>query len=319
VPQRRRDARTPGRGGPAGVLLTAPATKPAEQAASAGRAGNLALLKAAEPGPRRRRTIDAVLLAVGAVLVALGAVIAESAPAQDERVEQAFVTVLGWAPAVWRVALVCALVLALAIVADALFRRRWDLVRDLVVALLGVVGMASVLGRLVEADWLPIEADLWSRWGFPELRLAVATAVLAVAGPELVRPVRVLATWLVPLAALGTVALEAVSPAGALGGLALGLAVAAFVRLAFGSTAGVPPTALVGTALATLGVEVSDLRISERQRIGAAEYLGHDMDGGPLKVRVLGRDAQDTQRLARNWRLLVYRDPPRSVAAGRLD
>ena len=34
---------------------------------------------------------------------------------------------------------------------------------------------------------------------------------------------------------------------------------------------------------------------------------------------MLGRDAQDTQRLARRWRTLAYRDPPRSVAVGRLE
>ena len=36
-------------------------------------------------------------------------------------------------------------------------------------------------------------------------------------------------------------------------------------------------------------------------------------------MRVLGRDAQDTQRLARRWRLLAYRDPPRSAPVGRLE
>ena len=34
---------------------------------------------------------------------------------------------------------------------------------------------------------------------------------------------------------------------------------------------------------------------------------------------MLGRDAQDSQRLARRWRSLSYRDPPRSVASGRLE
>ena len=34
---------------------------------------------------------------------------------------------------------------------------------------------------------------------------------------------------------------------------------------------------------------------------------------------MLSRDAQDTQRLARRWRSLAYRDPPRSVAVGRLE
>ena len=37
------------------------------------------------------------------------------------------------------------------------------------------------------------------------------------------------------------------------------------------------------------------------------------------QLRVLGRDAQDTQRLARRWRLLAYKDPPRSAPIGRLE
>ena len=71
--------------------------------------------------------------------------------------------------------------------------------------------------------------------------------------------------------------------------------------------------------LASLGVVVDGLRISERQRIGSAEYFGTSADGSPFKVRVLGRDAQDTQRLVRRARLLMYRDPPRSAPVGRLE
>ena len=41
--------------------------------------------------------------------------------------------------------------------------------------------------------------------------------------------------------------------------------------------------------------------------------------GSPVRVRVLGRDAQDTQRFARRWRLLAYRDPRRSAPIGRLE
>jgi glycosyltransferase 2 family protein len=280
---------------------------------------NLELLAEAEPGRRNRRTIDGVLLAVGAFVVALAAVIAKSAPAQDARVGHAVVAVLGWAPAVCRVALSGALVLALAIIADVVLRRRWALARDLAVALLILGGVACVLGRIVEADWLPVEADLFARWGFPELRLACVVAVVTVAGPELVQPVRRLSVWLVPLAALATVALEAADPSTVLGGLALGLGAGALVRLAFGSAAGVPPVDGVRGQLAALGVETLELRIAERQRVGAAEYAGHDAEGSPLRVRVLGRDAQDTQWLARRWRLLAYRDPPRSAPVGRLE
>ena len=164
-----------------------------------------------------------------------------------------------------------------------------------------------------------MEPHLLSQWGYPEVRLGAATTVLVVVGPELVRPVRLLAIWLVPLAALGAVVFAAALPSAVLGALALGLASAALVRLVFGTAAGVPPAADIKAALATLGVEVPDLRPAARQRIGSAEYVGHDAEGRPLKVRVLGRDAQDTQRLARWWRSLSYRDPPRSVAVGRLE
>jgi tRNA A-37 threonylcarbamoyl transferase component Bud32 len=81
----------------------------------------------------------------------------------------------------------------------------------------------------------------------------------------------------------------------------------------------VPPTAQVRAALASLGVEVGDLAPVERQDVGAAEYVGHDREGHPLKARVLGKDAQDTQRLARRWLLLAYRDPPRRAPIGRLE
>ena len=201
----------------------------------------------------------------------------------------------------------------------ALLRRRWALARDLLVALLVVGAVGSVLGRIVESDWFVVDADLWSRWGFPELRIACVAAVVAVAGPELVRPVRVLAAWLVGLAALGAVALDAALPSAVLGALALGLGAGALVRLAFGTAAGVPPAEQVRVALAALGVEVSDLKAS-RGGSGSARRSTSGMTcTGQLNARVLGRDAQDTQRLARRWRLLAYRDPPRSVAVGRLE
>jgi glycosyltransferase 2 family protein len=277
------------------------------------------LLTPAEPGRRNRRTIDAVLVGAAAVLAGLTAVVAKSAPEVDEEVAQALMTVFGWAPYFWRIVFVGALLLALVIVADVLLRRRWLLARDLLIALVLVVVVASILGRIVDAEWSQADPHVFSNWGFAELRLAGVVAVITVAGPELVRPARVLACWLAGLAAIGAAVLDAGLPSQVLGALAVGLAIGAFVRLALGSAAGVPPVELVRGALASLGVAVDDLRVSERQRIGAAEFVGRAVDGSPLKVRVLGRDAQDTQRLARRWRLLAYRDPPRSAPVGRLE
>src|SRR6266699_1374027 len=277
-----------------GAVLTATAgTSRDEAAASAERSWRVVLLAETEPGRRNRRTIDSAFLLLAAIVIGLSAVIASSAPGQDRDVAQALTTVFGWAGALWRTAFFGVLGLAVVLVVDVVLRRRWDLVRDLLVAALGVVGAAIVLGQVVESDWFPLKAHLLARWGYPELRLAGATAVVVVVGASL--------------------------PSGALAGLALGLAAGAIARLAFGTAAGVPPTAQVRDAIASLGIEVGDLRPSAQQHVGAAEYLGHDAEGHALKVRVLGRDAQDTQRLARQWRLLSYKDPPRSAPTGRLE
>jgi glycosyltransferase 2 family protein len=277
------------------------------------------LLTETEPGRRNRRTIDAALLAWAAVVIGLTAVVASSAPESDVAVADALKTVLGWADTLWRVAFVALLAGAIAIVADVVVERRWSLARDLVVAVLVVFAAGVVLGGIVESDWFPIKDHLLSRWGYPELRLAVATAIIVVAAPELLRAVRAVATCLIPLATVGAVVLGAALPASALGALAVGLGAGALVRLVFGSGAGVPPTATVRAALEALGVAVADLRPAAQQHVGAAVYVGHDGDAQPLKVRVLGKDAPDTQRLARRWRLLAYRDPPRSAPVGRLE
>jgi uncharacterized membrane protein YbhN (UPF0104 family)/tRNA A-37 threonylcarbamoyl transferase component Bud32 len=301
------------------ALTTAAGTRQDEPDAPTERSWRVALLAETEPGRRNRRTIDSVFLLVAAIVIGLSAAIASSAPAQDQDVAQALTTVFGWAGALWRIAFFGLLGLAVVLVVDVLLRRRWDLLRDLIVAALAVSGAAVVLGRAVESDWLPLKAHLLAHWGYPELRLAGATAVMVVVGPELVRSVRLLGTWLVPLASLGAVVLGAALPSGALAGLALGLGAGAIARLAFGTAAGVPPTAQVRDAMASLGIEVSDLKPSAEQHVGAAEYVGHDAQGHALRARVLGRDAQDTQKLARRWRLLSYKDPPRSAPTGRLE
>jgi glycosyltransferase 2 family protein len=280
---------------------------------------NLSLLTPVEPGRRNRRPIDVAFLAVGALLLALASELAASAPGTDRDLADGLTTVLGWANAVWRTVFLAVLLLAVAILVDIVRERRWELARDLAVALVTVYGLGILLGGVVKSDWFPIEAHVWSDWGFPELRLASATAVISVAAPELVRSVRIAGTWLVGLAALGVIAFEGALPSGALGGLSLGLGAAALVRLAFGSAAAVPSIDEVRRELTALGVEVSGLTPAARQQIGSAEYVARDAKGRALRVRVLGRDAQDTQRLARQWRLLAYKDPPRSAPVGRLE
>jgi glycosyltransferase 2 family protein len=299
--------------------LTATGSGREERAAPSAHSWDPALLAEIEPGRRNRRTVDAGFLLLAAIVIGLTAVVASSTPGVDRDIAGALATLFGWADALWRAVFVALLVLAVAVVVDVLLHRRWSLAFDLLVAVVPLAALGLSLGGVVESDWFPVKDHLLSRWGYPELRLATATAVLVVTGPELVRWARVLAIWLVPFAALGLIVLEAALPSGALGGLAVGLAVGSIVRLAFGSAAGVPPTERIRAAMAGLGVEVRNFAPSGQQRIGAAEYVGRDLSGEPLKARVLGRDSQDTQRLARRWRLMAYRDPPRSAPIGRLE
>jgi uncharacterized protein (TIRG00374 family) len=284
--------------------MTAARTSGDEEAVSS-RSWSISLLAETEPGRRNRRLIDAAFVALAAIVIVLTAVVASSAERRDEDVAEALQTVLAWADSLWRLVFVGANLLALVVVLDALLQRRWSLARDLLVAAPLAVGAGLMLDAVIESDW-------------PELWLATATAILVVAAPELVRWVRLAAAWSLPFAAIGTVVLGSGLPSGALGVLAVGLATGATVQLVFGTAAGVPPTEHVRSALAALGVAVAELAPATRQRVGYAEYVGRDARGS-LKVRLLGRDAQDTQRLARRWRLLAYRDPPRSAPVGRLE
>ena len=299
-------------------LTTTPAIA-SEPPSDNSRPWGVALLTETEPGRRNRRTIDSVFLGLAAFVIGLSGVIASSAPNKDEDVAEALITILGWADPLWRGLFVGVLVLAAVVTVAVFLRRRWDLARDLLLAAVLVAGAAIPLAGVVVSDWMPLEAHVLSQWGYPELRLAIATTVIVVVGPELARHVRVLATWVVPMAALGAVVIGATLPSAILAALALGIGAAALVRLAFGTAEGFPPSDDVRRALATLGIDVADLRPAALQQRGAVEYVGRDASGIQLKVRMLGRDAQDTQRIARRWRALAYRDPPRSVADGRLE
>src|SRR5262249_61158729 len=100
------------------------------------RSWNVSPLPRAEPQRRNRRTIDGAVGACAAIGAGLGAVAARSAPEVDEEIGNAIATALGWAPGLWRAVLIVTLALAVLIVVDALWEKRWLLARDLLLALL---------------------------------------------------------------------------------------------------------------------------------------------------------------------------------------
>ena len=177
------------------------------------------------------------------------------------------VTVLGWAPALWRVALLGALVLACAIVADSLLQRRWALVRDLAVACDHRRRAREPPRSFRRRRLAPGRGGLSGRGGAsPSSGSRSWSPFSSSPAPSSSDPCAPLHIGSCSSAAVGTVALEAASPSRASGGLALGLAAGAFVRLAFGSAAGVPRDgSACATALAALGVDVR-----RPARLGAA-------------------------------------------------
>ena len=300
------------------------ATRGRNDYASSRQAGGITLLADVETGRRNRRAIDGAVLLAAAVVAGLTAAVASSAKAEDSDVARAAVTVFGWAESFWRVSLVGLLGFALVVVVDVFLRRRWGLARDLLAAALLVLATGGCSCGASSSPTGSRSRATCCRAGVTRSSGSQPRSrVLVVAGPELVRWARLLATWLVPFAMVGAVVLGAALPSAALGALALGLGAGAIVRLVFGSAAGVPPTAQVRDALTRArhrGTRPERLRSGSRS--ATAEYVGHDADGRPLKVRVLGRDAQDTQRLARRWRLArlsrsAEERPGRPPRAGR--
>jgi undecaprenyl-diphosphatase len=199
----------------------------------------------------------------------------------------------------------------LLVVGAAVIGRRWRLARDL--ALAG--GLAWVIARLIGAltsgssmsDAISVTVRLGDGSpAFPAVRLAVVTAVVAVAAPYLARPTRRFGWLVVATMTVGAMYLGVAYPNAAVAAVVLGWGLAALVHLAFGSPGGRPSVAQVQAGLAELGVVVRDLRLAPSQPDSATLMTASD-DHGPLSIRVLGRDAVDAQVLAKMWHAFLYR------------
>jgi undecaprenyl-diphosphatase len=199
------------------------------------------------------------------------------------------------------------------VVFGAILARRWRLARDIAVA--GAI--AWFLGRLIAFDVertdlahaLSLSFGTRTSPPFPLVRVALAVAVITVAGRYLTRPVRWTGRGFV--IALGVVAMYLGRGylTDLLGAIVLGWGVANLVRYLFGTPIGRPTVAQVRRALDDLGVAVTGLRLAPDQPVGRAQFEAETAEGGrPLRVVALGRDEADAQLMARTWRFVAYRD-----------
>jgi glycosyltransferase 2 family protein len=290
----------------------------ADAPAEAGTEGGLpfvrvphSLFASAGDEPRRRRVDDVVVLAFAAATVLVAALLADETGDAGEAAVDSLDGLLGWLDPVWAAAYVASTLLVVVILVAALAGRRYALLRD---ALLGgglCLGIGALVTSAVDGRWPAWSGVLWSGDPptYPSLRLAVVTAIALVALPDLTRPIRYAALVVVGLSTVAATVLGDAYPIHVLGGLALGVGVGAAVRLAFGSSAGFPHERRVLADLAALGIDAVDVWRDDDQRGGVARYRAVGRRGEGWAVAVYGRDARDTQMLARMWRMFWYRDP----------
>jgi uncharacterized protein (TIRG00374 family) len=199
-------------------------------------------------------------------------------------------------------------------------RTRRDLVRDLAIVIGLALLLIVVLTRLVSGEWPVLLPELFNQAEtlYPVARVAIVSAVLVVAGPELVLPFRRVGWLMIVLMGLIAVALGYGLPGDAAGGLGVGFLSASVVLVAFGSARGFPDIDEVRSGLRALRVEVADLEVSRYQTWGARSFDASTPEGSPMRVRVYGRDAKDAQRATIWWRSIWYRDAGPALTSSRL-
>lgn len=270
--------------------------------------------------PRSRRATDVVLLVPALIGVLLAIVVYP--PSGFESSLQAFLaSVPAWLDPVWGFLADALWLWAGILMVIALVRRRIFIVTQAIAALVLAVLLGLVAARLAIGSWPEITAAVSGAADgppFPNVRVALASAVVLTVAPHLVRPLRMLGRWILGLGVIGAAVISSATPMGTLTALLIAVAAAAAVRLTMGTSIGRPPVTYVAAGLAELGVPAHGLEAAERQIAGVFAVRGTDDEGRALTVKVYGRDAYDTQLLARLWRFVWYRGTGAPIGLGRL-
>jgi uncharacterized membrane protein YbhN (UPF0104 family) len=270
--------------------------------------------------PRFRRGSDIVLLVPAAV--ALGAVVAVYPPSRLERSLGSLLdSVPGWLDPVWELLYAAFALWAIVLVLAALIGRRYGVALQAIASVVAAGVVAFVTARLATGHWPELDDMLLLRVDgatFPVVRVAVAAATVLAIAPHVVRPLQRLGRWVLVLGLVGAIFVEVAPPSASLASFLVAVIAASVVRLAFGTSAGQPESADVLAALAQLDLPMARLEPVARQPAGVFVARGEDATGRALLVKVYGRDAYDTQLLAKLGRALWYRDEGPRIRLSRL-
>jgi uncharacterized membrane protein YbhN (UPF0104 family)/membrane-associated phospholipid phosphatase len=152
---------------------------------------------------------------------------------------------------------------------------------------------------------------------YPVANVAAITALAFGIAPYIVRPFRRILALAIVLVSLAALYLGAGFPSDVLGGIFLGFAVAALVRVAFGAPGGQPSVAEVETALGDMGYDVASITPAG-ERIARASVMDVVLGTGEhVRVDAFGRDQRDARLAAKAWHKAMYHDPGVPVFGSR--
>jgi uncharacterized protein (TIRG00374 family) len=286
------------------------------------RAGGIRIFSSASDAARSRRPTDAIMLA----LAVLGAIALSFSAPGPTAIDTAATNLVHQLPGLvgwfWEASYALLIIwsMALLVLALAAHGRKRLFVYQVVAAALAL-GFALLAARAGGVDASTSIRGLINTASPPiylATRIALATAVIVTASPDLARPVRVIGRWLIAIGALAAVALGAALPIGVAAGFLVGFASAAVVHLVVGSPGGRLTLVQVTDVLRELGVDATATRDAPLEPRGVALTLASTPEGRPLLVKTFGRDAWDGQLVSAAWYAIWHRGAKR-VGAGRLE
>ena len=142
----------------------------------------------------------------------------------------------------------------------------------------------------------------------------MAAALICVVNAHLTRPLASAGRRILALGAIGALLQGSTTVGGTAAAVLVGIAAGAAVRLALGTSAGLPTIADVAAALNDLGVRAADFQAPDHQAAGVFLVHAREPGRGALTIKVYGRDAYDNQMLEKFWRTIWYRDGGPSVS-----
>jgi glycosyltransferase 2 family protein len=273
--------------------------------------------------PRVRRTSDVFNAVLGLLLIVWVVLGIDSVAAWEQALIDLAQSGPQWVTSLFRfgyaLSLVYVLGLLVALIAGGKERRL--ALRDLVMAAVGSAGVVVLLTLTISDVWPYVLPEIGLENPvprFPDLRVALVSAVLLVVGPHVTRPLRRFGWFVIAATAVGSVGLSYGTPSYTIGSFGVGLLSAGLLLIIEGSPRGYPDPEVVASALARLGAPVRSLELAPYQTWGVIRFAGSDPNGNDVDIKVRGRDAYDSQLVAKLWHTLWYRETSRTVSYSRL-